>query len=133
MRGALWPDADGDELAHETLLHFSGRELAEAVFVCEDNSGDVCGFLELSLRSYAEGCGAGPIPFVEAWYIAPHARHKGGGRALMSAAESWALIRNFSEIASDTQIANAQGQAAHAALGYEEVERVVSFRKSLRV
>jgi aminoglycoside 6'-N-acetyltransferase I len=51
----------------------------------------------------------------------------------VEAAEHWALIRNFSEIASDTQLDNAQSQGAHAALGYEEVERLVTFRKSLRV
>ena len=51
----------------------------------------------------------------------------------MSAAEHWAIMRNFSEIASNTQVEDAQSQGAHAALGYEEVERVVTFRKSLRV
>jgi aminoglycoside 6'-N-acetyltransferase I len=36
------------------------------------------------------------------------------------------------EIASDTELQNADGIAAHRALGYEEVERVVCFRRSLR-
>lgn len=133
MRAALWPDEEADALAHQTLMHFSGSQLAEAVFVCEDTSGDVCGFLELSLRPYAEGCASSPVPFIEGWYVAPVARHKGAGRALISAAENWALLRNFREIASDTQLDNSQSQAAHAALGYEEVERLVTFRKSLRV
>ena len=35
------------------------------------------------------------------------------------------------EIASDAEIENADGIAAHVALGYEEVERVVCFRRSL--
>lgn len=133
MRAALWPDEDPDLLAHQTLMHFSGSPLAEAVFICEDTDGAACGFLELRLRPYAEGCETSPVPFVEGWFVAPHARTKGGGRSLMSAAENWALLRNFTEIASDTQMNNAQGQAAHAALGYEEVERLVTFRKSLRV
>lgn len=133
MRAALWPDEEADALAHATLMHFSGRPLAEAVFICEDNSGAMCGFLELGLRPYAEGCASSPVPFIEGWYVAPVARHKGAGRALVSAAESWALLRNFTEIASDTQIDNSQSQGAHAALGYEEVERLVTFRKSLRV
>lgn len=133
MRAAFWPDRDPDLLGHQTLLHFGGAKLAEAVFVSEDVDGDTCGFLELSVRAYAEGCAASPVPFVEAWYVAPGARHKGAGRSLMSAAEHWAIIRNFKEIASDTHIDNSQAQAAHAALGYEEVDRVVTFRKSLRV
>ena len=36
------------------------------------------------------------------------------------------------EIASDAVLENADGIAAHLALGYEEVERVVCFRRSLR-
>lgn len=35
------------------------------------------------------------------------------------------------EIASDSEIDNVEGHAAHRALGYEEVERVVCFRRSL--
>lgn len=133
MRAGLWPDQDADFLGHQTILHFSGTKLAEAIFVAEDVDGATCGFLELSVRAYAEGCATSPVPFIEAWYVSPGARHKGAGRALMSAAEHWAIIRNFSEIASDTKIDNSQSQAAHAALGYEEVERLVAFRKALRV
>ncbi|MGE0293151.1 MAG: GNAT family N-acetyltransferase [Hyphomonadaceae bacterium] len=132
MRAALWPEEDADQLAHETLLHFSGKPAAEAVFVCEDKHGALCGFLELSLRSHAEGCASSPTPFIEAWYVHAGARMKGAGRALVQAAEHWALLRNFSEIASDTDAANAAGQAAHAALGYGEVVRLVAFRKPLR-
>lgn len=133
MRAALWPDEDPDLLGHQTLMHFAGTPLAEAVFVCLGNDDTPCGFLELSLRPYAEGCSSKPVPFIEGWYVAPGARMKGAGRALVAAAENWALVRNFSEIASDTQLDNAQSQAAHDALGYEEVERLVTFRKSLRV
>ena len=133
MRAALWPDEDADLLGHETLMHFSGTPLAEAVFVCQDKDEALCGFLELSLRPYAEGCASKPVPFIEGWYVTPAARMKGAGRALVAAAENWALVRNFTEIASDTELHNAQSQAAHEALGYEEVERLVSFRKSLRV
>lgn len=132
MRADLWPDEDPDQLGHQTLMHFSDKPLSEAVFICEDLDSAPCGFLELGLRPYAEGCTSSPVPFVEGWYVKPGARHKGAGRALMAAAEHWALLRNFTEIASDTQLNNAQSQGAHAALGYEEVERLVTFRKSLR-
>lgn len=132
MRAELWPGEDADRLGHETLMHFSGTKLAEAVFVAEDLGGSTCGFLELNLRPYAEGCDSSPVPFIEAWYVSPGARHKGAGRGLMAAAEHWALIRNFTEIASDTMLDNSQGQAAHSALGFEEAERLVAFRKSLK-
>jgi len=133
MRAELWPQEDSDLLGHETLLHFSGTEIGDAVFVCEDKDDLICGMLELRLRPYAEGCASSPVPFIEAWYVSPIARHKGAGRALVEAAENWALLRGFKEIASDTQLSNVASQEAHLALGYEEAERLVAFRKSLRV
>lgn len=132
MRAALWPDEDADHLAHETLAHFAGKEIGAAVFVAEGKNG-LAGFLELGLRPYAEGCASAPVPFVEAWYVAAEARFQGVGRALVGAAERWALARGFTELASDTQLDNAASQEAHAALGFEEIERIVCFRKSLSV
>ena len=38
----------------------------------------------------------------------------------------------YDEIASDVEVGNGGSIAAHRALGYEEVERVVYFRRSLR-
>ncbi|MBX3428636.1 MAG: GNAT family N-acetyltransferase [Hyphomonadaceae bacterium] len=124
-------------MTYRRPLHRSDRrhlaKLAEAIFIAEDVDNKPCGFLELSIRSYAEGCSSSAVPFIEGWFVAPHARHKGAGRLLAQAAEHWAVMRNFTEIASDTELENAQSQAVHAALGYEEVERLVTYRKSLRV
>jgi len=39
----------------------------------------------------------------------------------------------YTEIASDAEMDNADGIAAHRAVGFEEVERVVCFRRSLNV
>ncbi len=133
MRAELWPDEDADLLAHQTLTHFGGRELGAAVFIAEDVDNRAVGFLELGLRPYAEGCSASPVPFVEGWFVATHARHRGAGRALMQAAEHWAITRGFKELASDTQLSNGASQDVHAKLGFEEAERLVSFRKTLRV
>jgi aminoglycoside 6'-N-acetyltransferase I len=54
------------------------------------------------------------------------------GRALVEAAEAWARSAGHHEIASDAEMDNDSGIAAHRALGYEVVTRVVCFRKSLR-
>ena len=58
-------------------------------------------------------------------------RGQGIGRALMDAAESHARAAGRHEIASDAELDNAGGIAAHGAMGFEEVERTVCFRKSL--
>lgn len=132
MRAALWPEEDPDLLAHEAMMHFSGDKPKQIILVAESTNGALVGMLELSMRSTAEGCASSPVPFVEGWYVAAEARMRGVGRKLMEAAERWAMARGFKEIASDTQLANGASQDAHAKLGFEEVERVVCFRKSLK-
>jgi aminoglycoside 6'-N-acetyltransferase I len=133
MRAALWPDADAAELAHETVKHFEGVKAADQVWVAEDASGRLLGFVELSLRPYAEGCASSPVPYIEAWYVTAEARHTGVGRALVEAAENWARLRGFTEMGSDALLENDASHAAHQALGFEEVERIVCYRKSLAV
>ena len=49
----------------------------------------------------------------------------------MEAAELWARGQGFSEIASDTEVHNGASQRAHEACGFEEVERLIKFRKAL--
>ena len=46
-------------------------------------------------------------------------------------AEDWARAAGFTEMGSDAEIENADSLAAHRALGYAEIERVVCFRRAL--
>jgi aminoglycoside 6'-N-acetyltransferase I len=131
MRQALWPDAAERELIREPEAYFEGASSLQAVFLCETPSWEPLGMLELSLRSVAEGCRTTPVPYVEGWYVMPEARRRGVGRALIAAAETWARERGCTEIASDAVIDNLVSERAHAALGFEEVERAIHFRKDL--
>ncbi len=56
MRHELWPGADEAQLRDEIRNYFTGTSPLQAVFLCEDSSARPIGFLELSLRSYSEGC-----------------------------------------------------------------------------
>lgn len=134
MRSALWPDGTEGEHAAEVEAYFAGRPEGTpplaAVFVHARTEGGLCGFLELSVRDYAEGC-AGAAPYVEGWFVDADARGKGVGRALVAAAEAWARARGFTELASDTELHNHVSERAHRALGFEEVERAIHFRKAI--
>jgi len=44
------------------------------------------GFVEVSLRPYAEGCDTRPVGYLEGGYVAPEWRGQGIGRALVEAA-----------------------------------------------
>jgi aminoglycoside 6'-N-acetyltransferase I len=71
------------------------------------------------------------VGYIEAWYVDPDARRIGLGRALLAAAEAWARERGYQEMASDALLDNDVSHAAHRRLGYQEVDRVVQFRKNL--
>ena len=127
LRGELWPEHEGlEEDAHASLAATPPLN----VFVAEF-SGRTVAFLELSLRSYGEGCESSPVPYVEGWYVEPAQRRKGVGAALMRAAEEWSREHAYRELASDTEVENLSSRKAHAALGFAEVETLVVFRKKL--
>lgn len=96
-----------------------------------ETDGQVVGFLEASLRDYAEGCETSPVSYLEGWFVAEPYRRRGVGAALVRAAEDWARSQGCTEMASDAELHNLDSHRAHEALGYEEVERVVVFRKTL--
>jgi aminoglycoside 6'-N-acetyltransferase I len=130
MREALWPAATGEH-AGEIAAFFGGaRDDPAEVFVADDG-GALLGFAEVSIRSHAEGCEPGRIAYLEGWWVEPHARRRGLGGALIGAVCTWARGRGCSALASDAEIENAVSHAAHQALGFEEVDRVVCFRKAL--
>lgn len=131
MRASLWPDADVDELKAEAIAHFESPTMLERVFICDDADGAPIGMLELSLRSHADGCTSSPVPYVEGWYVAADRRGIGVGRALMWTAEEWSRANGYREIASDCLLTNYASASAHHALGFEEVDRNITFRKAL--
>ena len=130
LRGLLWPDESEEELADGRRWILDDPE-RNAVFVARSAEGELIGFIEAALRSWAEGCDTRPVGYIEGWYVAPELRRRGVGRRLVEAAERWARSRGCTEMGSDAHLSNPLSHRAHAALGYEEVERVVSFAKRL--
>jgi aminoglycoside 6'-N-acetyltransferase I len=126
MREALWPgsgiDSDLDAWLHR-------RDAV--VFVAVRAEGGLGGFVEAATRPYAEGCDTSPVAFLEGWYVDPDLRRQGVGRALVAAVEAWARANGLQEFASDALIDNDVSHQAHGRLGFQEVERIVCFRKSL--
>ncbi|HEV7486646.1 MAG TPA: aminoglycoside 6'-N-acetyltransferase [Thermoanaerobaculia bacterium] len=127
MRDALWPAEDH---AREIDRYFAAevREPLEVLIAFDE---EAIGFVELSIRPYAEGCETDRVAFVEGWYVEPDTRGTGVGAALIRAAEEWARSQGCTEIASDTEAENVASAAAHRALGFEETAVVRCFRKPL--
>jgi len=133
LRKALWPNASADELARELIRILEGKAtLPLIVLVAEASDRTIVGFLEIDLRSHADGCDTSrPVGFIEGWYVAENHRKKGIGRKLLAEAEQWARGQGCVEIGSDTWIDNELSQRVHEALGYEVVDRCVHYRKTL--
>ena len=130
MRRSLWP-ASPDEHAAEIAEFFAKPNPDLATFVIDRGKALLGGFLEARVRDYAEGCRGARVGYIEGWYVDSDLRRQGLGRQLVKAAESWARKLGLSEMASDCDIANKESLRAHLALGYQEVERIVCFRKAL--
>jgi aminoglycoside 6'-N-acetyltransferase I len=64
-----------------------------AVLLALDEGGRAVGFVELSIRNYAEDCETDRVAYLEGWYVIPEARRTGVGRALIAASEEWAERR----------------------------------------
>jgi aminoglycoside 6'-N-acetyltransferase I len=131
MRRELWPD-EGDSHARDVEAFFAGTlpEPAEVLLAVEE-SGCAIGFVELSIRPYAEDCETDRVAYLEGWYVAPDARRRGVGRALVEGAEAWARALGCTEFGSDAVLENEDSAAAHRALGFEETVLLRCFRKGL--
>lgn len=131
LRQALWPDATREEHLAE-MQAFVEAPQRYGQFLAVDALGQGEGFIEVSLRhDYVNGTDTSPVAFVEGLYVRPACRRQGRGAALMAAAEAWARAQGCSELASDAPLHNRTSRRAHLALGFEETERVVYFRKRL--
>ena len=133
MRVSLYPDADTGEVDDWFAAAAGGgtHAVGVAVLVADRGNGKLAGFVEIGSRNYAEGCETTPVAFLEGWYVDPDIRRTGVGRRLVQAAEAWAVENGYAEMASDTELENEVSLRAHLALGYEEVERQICFRKRL--
>jgi aminoglycoside 6'-N-acetyltransferase I len=129
MRLTLW-GSTAEEHTHDIDAYFATPQ-GGITLVAERAGGGLCGFIEVSLRNYAEGCQTSPVAYIEGWYVDAESRRRTLGTHLVQAAEAWARHQGLKEIASDTQIENAISIQAHTSLGYKEVERLVCFRKAL--
>jgi aminoglycoside 6'-N-acetyltransferase I len=133
LRQALWPDCSREEHVAE-MEDFLKSPERHAQFVAYANSDQPVGFAEATVRTdYVNGTTTTPVAFLEALYVLPTARRKGAARRLVEAVASWAIEVGCTELASDAVLENELGQAVHRAIGFIETERVVFFRKSLRL
>lgn len=131
LRHKLWPHLSLEGHRTEIVDALAEPETLVA-FLCVSATGNAIGLAEASVRSdYVNGCETSPVAFLEGIVVDPSFPRQGVAASLVAAVTDWAKDEGLSELASDAEIHNTVSHAMHAALGFEETQRVVYFRKSL--
>ena len=132
---ALWPENPAEHYAEEITPTLAGTpvsSLPTIILVAESADTTLVGFLEVAMRSHADGCDVRhPVGYLEGWYLIESHRGRGLGKQLLAAAENWARAQGCTEMASDAWIDNDLSHRVHERLGFEVVDRCVHYRKSL--
>ena len=90
------------------------------------------GFAQCQLRTdYVEGTETSPVGYLEGIFIVEKYRHSGYAKELLRECEKWAKEKNCSEFASDCELDNNESLNFHIAVGFEEANRIICFRKDL--
>ena len=130
LRKLLWDQATAEEHQNEIVGILADPE-TQQVFVADPGNGMLCGFLEVSIRSFVEDCDTENVGYLEGWYVDRPYRRKGIGRMLVSFAEQWARAKGCREMASDVELGNDTSLSAHKNLGYGETSRLIHLKKML--
>ncbi len=122
----LWSDYSVEEMQ---IVLESARE---EQFLVKDSDGKAIAFMNLSLRyEYVPGASQSPVAFIEGIYVQDEYQNQGIGTYLIQYAEQWALAHGCTELASDALLENTGSYQFHTKVGFQEVERVVSFIKQV--
>jgi hypothetical protein len=88
FRESLWPDSSAEEHARELTLILENKDpvtMPLVILVAEASDSTLAGFLEVDLRSHADGCNPlRPVSYVEGWYVAENYRRQGVGGKLLA-------------------------------------------------
>ena len=88
--------------------------------------------IDARVRNYAEGAPNLRAAYVEDLWVEPGHRRAGVARALLAAVENWARSQQLDWLGSDTTPDNRLSRDWHRRMGFEEVEQLVVFGKSLQ-
>ena len=90
-------------------------------------------FAQCQLRhDYVEGTDSSPVGYLEGIFVSEGYRKQGFAAELLSECEKWAKEKGCSEFASDCELDNIESFRFHMALGFEEANRIICFRKKMR-
>jgi aminoglycoside 6'-N-acetyltransferase I len=129
-RRKLWPKGGIKEFRRELKGLLKTRTFFSWLAINSD--GKIVGFLEASVRPYANGCRLSPVLFLEGIWVEKWSRKQGIGNLLMKELETFARLKKFREIGSDSLLSNRTSVRIHKKWKFRETMRVVYFRRDIR-
>lgn len=125
----MWTEHNLEEMTKEFRELLKSDEAA--CFIKYEDEKPI-GFAQCQLRhDYVEGTESSPVGYLEGILIADGYRKKGYAAELLSECEEWAKEKGCSEFASDCELDNTDSLRFHMALGFEEANRIICFRKDI--
>lgn len=125
----MWEDHEVAELADEFREIVEKDDAVCFITFAEDRP---VAFAQCQLRyDYVEGTESSPVGYLEGIFVSEDYRKKGLAAKLLTECEKWAKGKDCTEFASDCELDNESSLRFHLALGFEEANRVICFRKTL--
>lgn len=125
----MWNSHTVDELEIEFAETLDGEHSAFFIKYVNDIA---VGFAQCGLRTdYVEGTESSPVGYLEGIFVNVDHRKNGYARELLWACEMWAKNMGCTEFASDCELDNTNSLKFHMAMGFDEANRIICFKKEL--
>lgn len=129
MAVQMWDNQTAEELEAEFTVAM--EETATVFFIKAENDTAVA-FAQCNLRTdYVEGTESSPVGYLEGIFVKEGYRNRGYARELLAACEKWAKDMGCREFASDCELSNTDSLKFHTAMGFDEVNRIICFKKNI--
>lgn len=125
----MWDGHTEEELENGFMKEM---ESGKTAFFIKYASSQPVGFAQCGLRhDYVEGAETSPVGYLEGIFVEEEYRENGYAKEMLLACEKWAKDMGCTEFASDCELDNAGSYAFHMAMGFEETNRVICFKKNI--
>ncbi len=125
----MWNSHTADELEQDFSELLRNESSACFIKYCD---GNAVGFAQCQLRTdYVEGTSTSPVGYLEGVFILEEFRRRGIASELVKICEQWVKEKGCTEFASDCELENSDSFMFHKALGFEEANRIICFKKSI--
>lgn len=129
MAVQMWDSHSVNELEADFIETLNNEQAA--FFIKYVNEIPV-GFAQCGLRTdYVEGTESSPVGYLEGIFVKEDYRKNGYAKELLCACEMWAKEMGCSEFASDCELDNTTSFKFHMAMGFDEANRIICFKKKL--